>query len=130
MAQKVVFSENVSKVIPLLSPTVAQNNPASFTGSASTDRKAVAQAKAKYNFPWWASKNVTEIFWGQANEPVQIVSLAKYLESAKQSMGRIVFEEELADPAALLDEFAERAGTSYIEKLKAKISAGQKQQAA
>ena len=34
-------------------------------------------------------------------------------------MGRIVFEEELADPAALLDEFAERAGTSYIEKLKA-----------
>jgi hypothetical protein len=130
MAQKVVFSENVSKVIPLLSPTVAQNNPASFTGSASTDRKAVAQAKAKYNFPWWASKNVTEIFWGQANEPVQIVSLGKYLESAKQSMGRIVFEEELADPEALLDEFAERAGTSYIEKLKTKVSVGQKQQAA
>ncbi len=130
MAQKVIFSENVSNVIPLSSPAVAQNNPASFTGSASTDKKAVAQAKAKYNFPWWASKNVTEIFWGQANEPVQIVSLAKYLESAKQSMGRIVFEEELADQSSLLDEFAERAGTSYIEKLKAKISLCQKEQAA
>jgi hypothetical protein len=55
--------------------------------------------------------------------------LAKYLESAKQSMGRIVFEEELDDPAALLDEFAERAGTSYIEKLKAKISVSQRQAA-
>ena len=131
MAQKVVFSETPApKIVPLSSPAVAQNNPASFTGSASTDRKAVARAKAKYNFPWWASKNVTEIFWGQANEPVQIVSLAKYLESAKQSMGRIVFEEELADPAALLDEFSERAGTSYIEKLKAKVSVGQKEQAA
>jgi integrase len=128
MAQKVVFSETPApKIIPLPLPAVAQNNPASFTGSASTDRKAVAQAKAKYNFPWWASKNVTEIFWGQANEPVQIVSLAKYLESAKQSMGRIVFEEELADPTALLDEFAERAGTSYIEKLKAKILISQRQ---
>jgi len=131
MAQKVVFSENPApNVVPLPSPAIAQKNPASFTDSASADKKAIAQAKAKYNFPWWASKNVTEIFWGQANEPVQIVSLAKYLESAKQSMGRIVFEEELADPAALLDEFAERAGTSYIENLKVKISVCQKEQAA
>jgi hypothetical protein len=67
---------------------------------------------------------------GQANEPVQIVPLVKYLESAKVAMGREVFEQELAEPQVLLDEFAERVGASVIEKLKAKISTGQKQKAA
>ena len=71
-----------------------------------------------------------EIFWGQANEPVQIVPLPKYLQSAKAAMGREVFEQELSEPQALLDELLERVGIAIIEKLKGKISANQKQQAA
>jgi integrase len=126
MIKKVSF-DKPANVIPLPKPEGIKTGE---SNSMPENRQAIAKAKTKYSYPWWASKNVTEIFWGQANEPVQIVSLAKYLESAKQSMGRIVFEEELADSSALLDEFTERAGTSYIEKLKAKISVCQKEQAA
>jgi hypothetical protein len=92
--------------------------------------KTIPQAKTKYSYPWWASNEATEIFWGQANEPVQIVPLPKYLQSAKTAMGREVFEQELAEPQALLDEFRERVGVATIEKLKVKISASQKKQAA
>ena len=28
----------------------------------------VAEAKAKYSYPWWASENPIEVFWGQINE--------------------------------------------------------------
>jgi hypothetical protein len=45
-------------------------------------------------------------------------------------MGREVFEQELSEPQALLDELLERVGIAIIEKLKGKISANQKQQAA
>jgi hypothetical protein len=89
-----------------------------------------AKIKAKYSYPWWASNEAIEIFWGQANEPVQIVPLPKYLQSAKAAMGREVFEQELAEPQALLDELQERVGVAIVEKLKAKLSASQKQQAA
>jgi integrase len=89
-----------------------------------------AKIKAKYSYPWWASNEATEIFWGQANEPVQIVPLPKYLQSAKAAMGREVFEQELSEPQALLDELLERVGVATIEKLKAKISGNQKQPAA
>jgi hypothetical protein len=61
---------------------------------------------------------------------VQVVPLPKYLQSAKAAMGREVFEQELAEPQALLEELVERVGASTIEKLKAKISASQKQPAA
>jgi hypothetical protein len=70
------------------------------------------------------------VLWGQANEPVQIVPLPKYIESVKAAMGREVFEQELAEPQALLDELRERVGVATIEKLKTKISASQKQLAA
>ncbi|MGB8371232.1 MAG: hypothetical protein WCF71_18275 [Verrucomicrobiia bacterium] len=90
----------------------------------------MAQAKAAYSYPWWASSEAIETFWGQANEPVQIVPLPKYIQSAKAAMGREVFEQELAEPQVLLDELQERVGVATIEKLKAKISANQKQQAA
>jgi len=39
-------------------------------------------------------------------------------------MRREVFEQELAEPQALLDELAERVSASTIEKLKAKILSG------
>ena len=119
MAQKVVFSESFApKVVPLNESVPAES------------AKAIPHAKAKYSYPWWASTNPLEVFWGQANEPVQIVPMPKYLESAKVAMEREVFEQELAEPQTLLEELAARVNTSIIEKLKAKISVGQKEKAA
>jgi len=121
MAQKVVFSEVLqsASAIPFL-----QN------GKLEQQQKNAAQAKAAYSYPWWASNEAVEIFWGQANEPVQIVPPAKYLESAKQAMGREVLEQELTEAQALLEEFQERIGTAIVEKLKLKIFVRQKKQAA
>jgi integrase len=117
MAQKVVFGVVATpEVTPL-----PKANSSELTAS-STQAKTSAQVKAAYSYPWWASSEVVEIFWGQANEPVQIVPQAKYLESAKRAMGREVFEQELAEPQALLEELAARVGVKTIEKLKAKIS--------
>ena len=118
MAQKVVFAETSSQNII---PALQQKNTAPSMNSV--DKKSVAQVKAKYSYPWWASSNPSEVFWGQANEPVQIVPSLKYLESARAAMGREVFEQELSEPQALLDELLERVGTPSIEKLKSKISA-------
>jgi hypothetical protein len=99
-------------------------------GKTKLQKKTAAQAKAAYSYPWWASNEPTEIFLGQANEPVQIVPPAKYLESAKQAMGREVFEHELSEPQALLEEFQERIGIAAVEKLKSKIFFSQRRQAA
>jgi hypothetical protein len=124
MAQKVAFSETPPTTIVSLP---LQNNESS---TAKPQKKTTAQAKAKYSYPWWASNEAIENFWGQANEPVQIVPSSKYLQSAKAAMGREVFEQELSEPQALLDELLERVGASTMEKLKAKISPSLKQQAA
>lgn len=125
MAQKVIFGEVATAgVVSLLKPNAAA------VVTLTNGNKTMAQAKAAYSYPWWASNEAIEVFWGQANEPVQIVPLPKYLQSAKAAMGREVFEQELAEPQALLDELLERVGVSTVEKLKAKISIGQKQQAA
>jgi hypothetical protein len=120
MAQKVIFSEELQPVgvAPFL-----QN------GKLDRQQKTAAQAKAAYSYPWWASNEPVEIFWGQANEPVQIVPPAKYLESAKQAMGREVLEQELTEPQALLEEFQERVGIATGEKLKSKIFINQKKRA-
>ncbi len=96
-----------------------QNNEST---AAKPQKKTTAQAKAKYSYPWWASNEAIENFLGQANEPVQIVPLPKYLQSAKAAMGREVFEQELAEPKELLEEFEARVGAETVEKLKAKIS--------
>jgi integrase len=125
MAEKVIFGEvaipnAVSPPKPSPSVVVALTN----------GNKTMAQAKATYSYPWWASNEAIEVFWGQANEPVQIVPLPKYLQSAKAAMGREVFEQELTEPQSLLEELAERVDASTIEKLKAKISPCPKQQAA
>jgi len=122
MAQKVVFSETPQPRVALL--PLKKDEPI----TAEPQKKTAAQTKAKYSYPWWASNEANEIFWGQANEPVQIVPLPKYLQSAKAAMGREVFEQELSEPQALLDELLERIGVATVEKLKAKISVSQKQQ--
>ena len=120
MAGKVTFS----------APNDVPPAPAKQQTSEPVPTSNAAKIKAKYSYPWWASNEATEIFWGQANEPVQIVPLPKYLQSAKAAMGREVFEQELSEPQALLDELLERVGVATIEKLKAKISGNQKQPAA
>jgi hypothetical protein len=125
MALKVIFGEVATPDV--VSPP--KPNPP-VTAASANSNKTAAQAKAAYSYPWWASSNPIEVFWGQANEPVQIVPSAKYLQSAKAAMGREVFEQELAEPQALLDELQERVGVATVEKLKAKLSASQKQQAA
>jgi hypothetical protein len=120
MAGKVTFS----------APNDVPTAPEKQQTSEPVPTTNAAKIKAKYSYPWWASNEATEIFWGQANEPVQIVPLPKYLQSAKAAMGREVFEQELSEPQALLDELLERVGVATIEKLKAKISGNQKQPAA
>jgi Phage integrase family len=115
MAQKVTFLDGLGAAGDELPQGPLPGNEAK--------KKSPAQAKAAYSYPWWASKDATEIFWGQANEPVQIVALPKYHASAKTAMGREVFENELAEPQALLDELLERVGAAAVEKLKARIAA-------
>ena len=120
-----VFAEISSQNV---TPPLQQKNTAPSVNGA--DKKSVAQVKAKYGYPWWASNEAIEIFLGQANEPVQIVPLQKFLASVKAAMGREVFEQELSEPQALLDELQELVGVATIGKLKAKISASRKQPAA
>jgi hypothetical protein len=125
MAEKVIFGEVAT---PNVVPPPIPNQP--VIAASANSNKTAAQAKAAYSYPWWASSEAIEIFWGQANEQVQIVPLPKYLQNAKAAMGREVFEQELAEPQVLLDELLERVGVATIEKLKAKISGNQKQPAA
>jgi hypothetical protein len=119
MAEKVIFGEVAT---PNVVPPSKPNQP--VIAASANSNKTAAQAKAAYSYPWWASSEAIEIFWGQANEPVQIVPSLKYLQSAKAAMGREVFEQELAEPQALLDELMERVGIVTIEKLKTKMLSG------
>lgn len=118
MAEKVLFA-NPSTEHVTTNPTKKSMIEEKPNGDAKS--KTTAKAKAAYSYPWWASNQALEMFWGQANEPVLIVPMAKYLESAKVAMGREVFEQELTEPQVLLEELAERVGAEMIEKLKAKI---------
>jgi len=120
MAQKVIFAEPSS--VPVPSNVVAI--PTALTNSGPAEQHSpltTAKAKAKYSYPWWASVNPVEVFWGQVNEPVQIVPLEKYVASAAQAMGREVFKSELSDPQALVAEFLERVPQSTSETLVSKI---------
>src|SRR6266542_4317323 len=85
MAQKVVFAVSKPadpKPTPSKAPASAPANVVPMLASEE-DRKAAAKAKAKYKFPWWASANPLDVFWGQVNEPVRIVPFEKYHECAK-----------------------------------------------
>jgi hypothetical protein len=126
MAKKVVFVDtSITSGIAANTEKLAGDEPA----IGGRPIKTSAQVKAGYSYPWWASKEAIEIFWGQANEPVQIVTQVKYFEAVKEAMGREVFEQELAEPQALLEEFQERVGVTTVEQLRKKISIGQKKQA-
>ena len=118
MIKKVNF-DGPANVIPL----PASKNTETGELSASDDRRAIAKAKSKYNYPWWASENPLEVFWGQLNEEIMIVPIAKFLETAKQAMGRDVFKSELADRQAVADEFVERIPETTLNEILARIPA-------
>jgi hypothetical protein len=122
MAEKVIFGEAATPGVLSLPKT----NPPANAGPTNSSQTA-AQAKAAHSYSWRASSEAIEIFWGQANEPVQIVPFPKDLQNSKAAMGREVFEQELTEPQALLDELRERVGIATVEKLKVKILACQKQ---
>jgi len=64
-----------------------------------------------------------EVFWGQLHEEVWIVPAEKFLETAKQAMGRQVFKQEFADRPALADEFSARTPEATLNEIRAKIPA-------
>jgi integrase len=123
MAKKVSFSETASNVVPLPSTATPLHHgqAASVDAVDATEKKAVAKAKAKYTYPWWASKNPLEVFWGQLSEEVQIVPFEKYHACAKQAMNREVFADEFADRQSLKEEFVERIPKATLVELKSKI---------
>ena len=116
MAQKVVFSE--ASQIAIASPSLQQDQSA----FADPQKKTAAQAKAKYNYPWWASENPLEVFWGQINEEVQLVPSDKYRRFAQEAMAREIFPNEFADRQALIDEFLERIPRATLDKLTGKFA--------
>ncbi len=87
------------------------------------DRRAIAKAKTKYSYPWWASENPLEVFWGQLHEEVLIVPIEKFLGDAKQAMGRQVLKQEFSDRQALMDELLERTPEATFREIAAKIPA-------
>jgi integrase len=121
MAQKVVFTETATNVVPL--PLAATHQVGEANTADANEKKAIAQAKAKYGYPWWASKNAMEVFWGQLNETVQIVPLDKFHACAREAMSREVFPDELADRQPLKEEFAERIPKVTLVELTGKIQA-------
>ncbi len=99
-------------------PVLIKSEPS----GASYERHAIAHAKAKYRFPWWASENPLEVFWGQLNEETKIVPVGKLLEVARQAMGREVLESELTDREALADELSARIPAKTLDEVRVKIS--------
>lgn len=121
MAQKVSFAEPLN-VVPLpVNGIVVENRTNS--PAAAGDKKAIAEAKAKYGYPWWASKNPLELFWGQLNEEIQVVPVEKYYDCARQAMNREVFADEFSDRESLKEEFMARIPKAMFVELTGKIHA-------
>ena len=119
MIKRVNFAQTAKEVTQPKSVEAKAENSAVPTN----DRRAIAKAKAKYNYPWWVSENPLEVFWGQLHEDVWIISVEKFLEIAKQAMGRPVLKQEFTDRAALMDEFKERTPETMLHEVLAKIPA-------
>jgi integrase len=117
MSKRVNFDQTINPD-PQPKPAETKKSP-----GAADDRRAIAQAKTKYNYPWWVSENPLEVFWGQLQEDVWLVPLEKFLETAKQAMGRQVFKQEFADRLALADEFSARTPEATLNEVRAKIPA-------
>ena len=85
------------------------------------EKQAMAKCKAQHAYPWWASENSVEVFWGQLNEDVPLISREKYLGAARMAMGREVFESELEDRESLIYELVSRISKSDFERLALRI---------
>jgi hypothetical protein len=120
MIKRVSF-DKPANIVPL--PKSADAETADKHPALAEDRRAIANAKAKYGYPWWASENPLEVFWGQLHEETTIVSVEKFLEVAKQAMGREVLKSELTDREALIDELSARIPTTTLDEVRAKTSA-------
>jgi integrase len=118
MGKRVSF-DAPSNVIPLPRPTNAKENAPAMVEA----RRAIASAKAKYGYPWWASENPLEVFWGQLNEETQIIPVEKFLAVSRQAMGREVLKSELADRETLVDELSARIPAKTLDGVRAKITA-------
>jgi integrase len=122
MAQKVVFTETASNVVTLPeAETAVQASQGTDTNNG--EKKSVGQVKSKYGYAWWASQNPIEVFWGQLNEPVWLISVERFLKTAKEAMGREVFPHEAEDRQVLIEEFEALVPEGTMTRLRAKISA-------
>jgi integrase len=120
MGKRVNFNQSATDLQPKPAEAVAEKSEITVG-----DRRTIAKAKTKYNYPWWVSENPLEVFWGQINETVWIVPIEKFLETATQAMGRQVFKLEFADRPALADEFSARTPEATLNEIRAKIPAQQ-----
>ena len=120
MSKRVSF-EKPTNVIRMPKPAETKIGPPSVS-SKGIDRRAVAKAKAKYVYPWWAAENPLEVFWGQLNEETRVISVEKFLEVAKRAMGREVLKSELADSEALVDELSARIPANTLDDVRAKMT--------
>jgi integrase len=122
MAQKVIFSEPVAATATnIVALPIQPETPMLAAQDDGSEKKAIAKAKAKYKYPWWASNDPLEVFWGQVNEPFHIVPLEKYHDAARVAMDREVFQNEFDDPQGLIDEFAELVTAETLERLSTKL---------
>jgi hypothetical protein len=119
MSKRVNFDQTAN---PVLQPKPSEEE-AGKSPVPADDRRAIAKAKAKYGYPWWVSENPLEVFLGQLHETVWIVPVEKFLEIAKEAMGRQVLKQEFADRQALADEFSARTPEAILSDTLAKISA-------
>jgi hypothetical protein len=117
MAQRVRFSEPVESVNEVNLPATNSSGRNSDNGITGT----VPQAKAKYKYPWWASDDPLEVFWGQMNERTSIVPFERLHACAEQAMGRKVFIQELNDTQALKEELLERVSAVKLSELDTKF---------
>jgi len=120
MAQKVHFTETAPNVVPL--PVADEAVQASLANASNeAEKKSVGQVKAKYGYAWWASRNPTEVFWGQLNEVTWLIPAERFLRIAKEAMGREVFPHEAEDRQALIEEFVALVPEATIATLRAKL---------
>jgi integrase len=119
MGKRVSF-DKPTNIIPLPKPAEAKRD--ATPSESNDDRRAVANAKAKYGYPWWASENPLEVLWGQLHEETTIVPVDKLLENGKRAMGREVLKSELADRQSLIDELVARVSANALDEIRAKFA--------
>ena len=120
MMKQVSFApKSPGNIVPM--PKPATEEAGGKSSVPAEERRSIAKAKTKYSYPWWASDNPLEVFWGQLNEETSIVPIARFLEVAKQAMGRQVLKREFDDRQALMDELVERIPAAALSEVLANI---------